>query len=106
MKRTWLVLVLALAVPAVARAAGVSEPQGVTSPARPAAHRPLFEVKYVLLPAPKPTGDMPRIEYSDQAAAIAPLRLDERNSRALHPFSRDPNVEICRQWACETLDRR
>lgn len=104
MKRTW--LVLALAIPAASWAVGVAEPQGVAPPAKPAAHRPLFEVKYVLLPAPKPSGDTPRIDYGDQSAAIAPLRLDGPGSEALRPYSRDPNVEICRRWACETSDRR
>ena len=104
MKRAW--LVLALAIPAAAGAAGIPAPQAVLAPAKPAAHRPLFEVKYVLLPAPGAASDMPRIDYRDQSSAIAPSRLDGRGSRELRPFSADPNVEICRQWACETLGHR
>ena len=104
MKRTW--LVLALAIPAAAWAAGIPEPQVVPAPTKPAAYRPSFEVKYVLLPAPKTADDTPRIDYSGQSAAIAPLRLDRRGSKALRPFAIDPNVEICRQWACETPGRR
>ena len=104
MKRAW--LVLALAIPAAAGAAGIPAPQAVLAPAKPAAHRPLFEVKYVLLPAPRTTGDLPRIDYREQSATIAPSRLDGHGSRELRPFSADPNVEIYRQWACETLGHR
>jgi hypothetical protein len=102
-KRAW--LVLALMAPVAAWAAGIPGPQTV-APAKPVAHKPLFEVKFVLRPAPKTTGDVPRIDYSDRSAAIAPLRLGRQDATAFHPFAFSPNVEICRAWACETADRR
>ncbi|GAB3785560.1 hypothetical protein [Dyella agri] len=99
-------LVLALAIPAAAWAAGVPGPQIVPAPAKPAVHRPLVYVKYVLLPAPKTADDAPRIDYSESSAAMLPLHLDWPGSKAFGAFAVDPNVEICRQWACETSGHR
>jgi hypothetical protein len=103
MKRAW--FVITLAIPVAAWAAGIPEPQAVPQ-AQVVAHKPLFEVKYVLLPAPKTAGDTPRIDDSDRSAAIVPLRLDTRDSGTLRPVAFHPNMEICREWACETPRQR
>jgi hypothetical protein len=98
MKR--MLFVLALTLPAAVWA-GVPAPQEVPAPAQPTAHPPVFQVKYVLLTAPKEAGDMPRIDYDGRSAALVPLQPGHERYKVLDPFASSPNVEICRQWACE-----
>lgn len=100
MKRT--LFTLALSLPAAVWA-GVPAPQAASASAqaRLPAHRPVFQVRYVLLPAPREADDLPRIDYGDRSPAVTPLQLDRWSSRELEPFASNPNVEICRQWACE-----
>jgi hypothetical protein len=99
-----MLFLLALALPAIAMA-GVPAPQDVPASAQPAARQPLFQVRYVLLPAPKEASDTPRIDYDGRSAAVVPLPQGHWGYRQLDPFASNPNVEICRQWACEVPGR-
>ncbi len=102
MKRT--LFILALILPSAVWA-GVPVPQAASARAQTQAqlpsHQPVFQVRYVLLPAPKEASDTPRIDYDGQSAAMVPLQQGHWGHRQLDPFASNPNVEICRQWACE-----
>lgn len=98
----YLLFILALTLPPVVWA-GVPAPQTASAQAQAQlpAHQPIFQVRYVLLPAPRKADDLPRIDYGDRSPAMAPLQLERWGSRELDPSASNPNMEICRQWACE-----
>lgn len=105
MKRLPFMTALALALPLSAAATVSTEAQQTnrsgeviqSTQAAAGAHRPLFIVKYVLLPAP--TG-APRIHMDDQGAQIVPPP-EGSPSVLLGALQQDPNVDVCYGWGCE-----
>ena len=82
---------LVLALPISAWASGAMEAQQAS------AHRPLFIVRYVLLPAPK---EAPQIVMDDRGAQLVPPG-SSFPAAPLGRAERDPNVVICYGWSCE-----
>lgn len=102
MTRSW--FALALVLPVAAWSAGTPQPQPQPQAAwqgKASAHKPLFTMRFVLLPAPRTPSTPPRIDVDKRAAVIAPLHWDARDSVRLRPLAWRPNVEICRGWACD-----
>ena len=101
-----MLLVLILGMPGVAWA-GLPVQQDAPLPSAATNQRShLFEVKFVLRPAPKQGDHPPQIQLDRQAAAITPVHWGQQAQRQLGLPGPGPNVEICRGWACETFDRR
>ena len=98
--------VLILGIPGAAWA-GLPMQQGAPATSTAQSHHPhLFEVKFVLRPAPKQDDGLPRVQFDNQATAIAPLPTDRHAYRRFSLPGPGPNVEICQSWACETLGQR
>lgn len=100
-------LLLALALPGAALAVAAppqQEPVGrdASPSARPAAHHPLFEVRYVLLKAkPEPQDDASYlIDLGDGKASIHPLPLGGGSLLMSSSLFLPPNTLMCRSWAC------
>jgi len=74
--------------------------------ARP--HRPLFEVRYVLVRATSPSrpDPMPAIDLGDGKAAIHPVALDGPGVVTVGSKFSNPNMELCHSWGCEAQPRR
>lgn len=96
---------LVLALPISAWASVAMEAQQATgsekaiqsTTADASAHRPLFIVRYVLLPAPK---EAPQIVMDDRGAQLVPPG-SSFPAAPLGRAERDPNVVICYGWSCE-----
>ncbi|MBU6247214.1 MAG: hypothetical protein KGN77_05615 [Xanthomonadaceae bacterium] len=108
-----LIACLAWALPCGAIAATLppqSEPVGPAMPSSSAAptHRPLFEVRYVLVGAipSKRTDALPDIDLGSPAPAIHPVPLDRPGNATLGSRFGHPNVELCRSWGCEPQPHR
>lgn len=104
---------LALVLPCGVLAATLppqSEPVGPAMPSSSAApaHRPLFEVRYVLVSAiPSHRNDaLPEIDLGSPTPAIHPVPLDGPGNATLGSQFRNPNMELCRSWGCEAQPRR
>jgi len=101
-----MLFVLILGMPGAAWA-GLPMQQDAPVPSTVPSHHPhLFEVKFVLRPAPKQGDGLPRIRFDNQAAAIAPVARDRQTYRRFALPGPGPNVEICESWACETFVQR
>jgi hypothetical protein len=106
-------LLLALALPGTALAVA-SPPQqehvgsDASSSARPPAHHPLFEVRYVLLKAPLPPREnpIPRIDMGDGKASIHTLPLAGGSLLMSSSGFMAPNTLMCRSWACMDQPQR
>lgn len=104
MKRMLLVLILGM--PGVAWA-GLPVQQDAPAPSVAPNHHPrLFEVKFVLRPAPKQDGGLPQVQLDKRAAAIVPAHWVQQAHPLLGLSGPGPNVEICQGWACETFGQR
>ncbi|HKR75472.1 MAG TPA: hypothetical protein VJR95_02340 [Rhodanobacter sp.] len=104
MKRMLFVLILGM--PGVAWA-GLSVQQDAPVPRTAQNHHPqLFEVKFVLRPAPKQDGGLPQVQLDRQAAAIVPVHWGQQTHRRLGLPGPGPNVEICQGWGCEGFGQR
>ncbi|HEX8777382.1 MAG TPA: hypothetical protein VF738_04630 [Rhodanobacter sp.] len=104
MKR--MLFVLALFLPCAARA-GLPMPQDAPAPSAGAGrHSHLFELKFVLRPAPAREGSPPRIQFDDQAPAVVPPSRGRQAYRRLGLPGPGPNAEICESWACEAFGQR
>lgn len=94
--------------------AAAAQPQhedvGFVAPARVPAkpHRPLFEVRYVLVSAvPSSRAQaLPVIDLGSARSAIHLLPLDGPGAVLVGGQFRNPNMELCRGWGCETQPRR
>ena len=104
MKYLWCVVAVAMSGMAMA---GVN-PAQVTGPptaptgrsANPLQHRPLIEVKFVLVrPAPEPS-DTPSIDLGNQQPAIVPLWLIGRDATPFRGKYVNPNMYWCSAWGC------
>ena len=104
MKR--MLLALILGVPGAAWAALPAQQVAPVPPAAPNHHPHLFEVKFVLRPAPKQDGGLPQIQLDKRAAAIVPADWGRQAHRLLGLSGPGPNVEICQSWACEAFGQR
>lgn len=95
---------LAAAVPPQHEAVDVSAPSKAPS----GAHHPLFEVRYVLVSAiPSHRSEaLPQIDLGSPEPAIHPLPLDGPGRVAVGGRFRNPNMELCRSWGCETQPHR
>jgi len=101
-----MLFVLVLGMPGAAWA-GLPMQQDAPAPSTAPSHHPrLFEVKFVLRPAPKQGDGLPRIRFDNQAPAIVPVPRDRQAYRRLGWPGPGPNVEICESWACETFVQR
>jgi len=101
-----MLFVLILGMPGAAWA-GLPMQQGAPAPSTAPSHHPrLFEVKFVLRPAPKQGAGLPRIRSDNQAAVIVPVSRDRQAYRRLGMPGPGPNVAICESWACETFGQR
>lgn len=87
-----------------------SEPVGPAMPSSAAAppHRPLFQVRYVLVSAipSKRTDSLPDIDLGSPAPAIHPLPLDGSGNVSLGGRFGQPNMELCHSWGCEAQPHR
>lgn len=95
---------LAAAVPPQHEDVGFVAPD--KAPAK--SHRPLFEVRYELVSAipSRRLEPLPQIDMGSAKAAIHPLSLDAPGVIAVGGQFRNPNMELCRGWGCETQPRR
>lgn len=95
---------LAAAVPPQHEGVGLVAPD--KAPAK--SHRPLFEVRYELVSAipSRRLEPLPQIDMGSAKAAIHPLSLDAPGVIAVGGQFRNPNMELCRGWGCETQPRR
>jgi hypothetical protein len=76
----------------------------VTTPAakaQPAHRRQLFEVTFVLLPAPRESAHLPVIELGDGKAGMGPAAGFAGYSRILGGVYVNPNAYTCYGRACE-----
>jgi hypothetical protein len=103
MKR--LVLAVALVIPAVSMAAfepQVQSPPTAGNPSQPTkAHRPLFQVRYVLESALPKKQSLPAIDLGDGKAAIDSASMSAQSGAPLRSRFEQPNVITCRGWGCE-----
>jgi hypothetical protein len=84
--------------PAVLAAMVQDAPAG----AGPPPHRPLIEVKFVLLPAPRAPSGLPAVSLDERpAVAPPPQRRDAWPSAVPLLGAYAPNTEICRGRECE-----
>lgn len=101
-----MLFVLILGMPGAAWAGPPMQQDAPAPPTAPNHHPRLFEVKFVLRPAPKQGEGLPRIRFDNQAAGIVPVSRYRQVYRRLGLPGPGPNVEICESWACETFVQR
>jgi len=82
-----MLFVLILGMPGAAWA-GLPMQQDAPAPSTAPSHHPrLFEVKFVLRPAPKQGDGLPRIRFDNQAPAIVPVPRDRPIADSAGPAS-------------------
>jgi hypothetical protein len=103
-----LLFVFALSAPCLSMAAGVpaqtppAQSGVVAKPAKSPSHRPLIDVKFVLVRAPPEENDAPQLDFGNGKPAIVPLPSSRWDTVPLGADPTNPNAYWCRNWGCRS----